>query len=237
VKTTARKTKNGPVRYLHLAHNEWDPVTGRSVPKILYGFGRADQLDRDAVKRLVASLSRLLDPADALSATAANGLVFCGSRPFGGTFVLDALWRYRHRIDTVLRGLDTGPDGTPRRGRPRDTTVTERVLFGLVANRALAPSSKLAAADWINHDVHIDGLPETSDDACYRAMDWLHDVRAKLEAGVFHQIANLLNLEVDLLFFDTTSTYCELDDPDEPVTRDEHGHPVPVGYQKSCLGR
>jgi hypothetical protein len=80
--------------------------------------------------------------------------------------------------------------------------VTERVLFGLVANRALAPSSKLAAADWINHDVHIDGLPQTSDDACYRAMDWLHDVREQLEIGVFHQVANLLNLEVDLLFFD-----------------------------------
>ena len=102
--------------------------------------------------------------------------------------------------------------------------MTERVLFGLVANRALAPSSKLAAADWINHDVHIDGLPQTSDDACYRAMDWLHDVRDQLEAGVFRQVANLLNLEVDLLFFDTTSTYFELEDPDEPVARDEHGH-------------
>jgi hypothetical protein len=39
VKTTARKTKSGTVRYLHLAHSEWDPVAGRSVPKILYGFG------------------------------------------------------------------------------------------------------------------------------------------------------------------------------------------------------
>ena len=80
--------------------------------------------------------------------------------------------------------------------------MTERVLFGLVANRALAPSSKLAAADWVTHDVHIDGLPQTSDDACYRAMDWLHDVREQLESGVFGQVANLLNLEVDLLFFD-----------------------------------
>lgn len=225
VKTTARKTKSGTVRYLHLAHNEWDPVAGRSVPKILYGFGRADQLDRDAVKRLVASLSRLLDPADALAGTAGSELVFCESRPFGGTFVLEALWR-RLGIDTVLRGLHAGPGGKPRRGRPRDTAATERVLFGLVANRALAPSSKLAAADWINNDVHIDGLPLTSDDACYRAMDWLHDVRERLEAGVFGQVANLLNLEVDLLFFDTTSTYFELDDPDEPVTRDEHGHAV-----------
>ncbi len=223
VKTTARKTKSGPVRYLHLAHNEWDPVAGRSVPKILYGFGREDQLDRDAVKRLVGSLTRLLDPADALAATAGAELGFVESRSFGGTFILDTLWR-RLGIDTVLRGLDA----TPRRGRPREVEVTERVLFGLVANRALAPSSKLAAADWINHDVHIDGLPATSDDACYRAMDWLHDVRDKLEAGVFHQVANLLNLEVDLLFFDTTSTYFELEDPDTPVARDERGHPRPT---------
>ena len=101
VKTTARKTKSGTVRYLHLAHNEWDPVAGRSVPKILYGFGRADQLDRDAVKRLVGSLSRLLDPADVLAATAGSDLEFCESRPFGGTFVLDTLWR-RLGIDSVL---------------------------------------------------------------------------------------------------------------------------------------
>src|SRR3954447_21132843 len=225
VKTTARKTKSGPVRYLHLAHNEWDPVAGRSVPKILYGFGREDQLDREAVKRLVGSLARLLDPADALTASGGEGLQFLESRPFGGTFVLDALWR-RLGIDTVMTGLDAG---TPRsrRGRPRDTAAAERVLFGLVANRALAPSSKLAAADWINHDVHIARLPETSDDACYRAMDWLHDVREQLEVGVFSQVANLLNLEVDLLFFDTTSTYFELEDPDEPVARDEHGHVLP----------
>ena len=225
VKTTTRKTKAGTVRYLHLAHSEWDPVAGRSVPKILYGFGRVDQLDRDAIKRLVGSLSRLLDPADAQAATAGGELSFCESRPFGGTYVLDTLWR-RLGIDTVLRGLGSDPGGTARRGRPRDTVATERVLFGLVANRALAPSSKLAAADWLTHDVHIDGLPAASDDACYRAMDWLHDVREQLGAGVFRQVANLLNLEVDLLFFDTTSTYFETDDADEPLGRDEHGRRV-----------
>jgi Transposase DDE domain len=235
VKTTARKTKGGTVRYLHLAHSEWDPVAGRSVPKILYGFGREDRLDRDAIKRLVTSLTRLLDPADALAATTGAELTFCESRPFGGTFTLDALWRHLG-IDTVLKSLDTGPDGRPRRGRPREVEVTERVLFGLVANRALAPSSKLAAADWINHDVHIDGLPQTSDDACYRAMDWLHDVREKLEIGVFGQVANLLNLEVDLLFFDTTSTYFELEDPDEPVARDERGHVLPDHDEKDGAG-
>jgi hypothetical protein len=203
--------------YLHLAHNEWDAAARRSVPKVLYSFGREDQLDKDAVRRLVASLARLLDPADGLAASAADGLAFTESRPYGGSYVLDALWR-RLGIGAILTGLRTAG-----RGRPRDGAAAERVLFGLVANRALAPSSKLAAAEWMSRDVHIDGLGDTSDDACYRAMDWLHAVRGELEKQVYFQVADLLNLEVDLLFFDTTSTYFELEEADEEVLRDWRG--------------
>jgi hypothetical protein len=225
VKTTSRKTKSGTVRYLHLAHNSWDPVAGRSVPRLLYGFGREDQLDTEAVRRLVASLARLLDPADALAATAeANAdLAFDESRPYGGAFVLDQLW-HRLNMPGIMASL-----GARGRGRPRKVEQAERVLFALVANRALAPSSKLAAADWITHDVHINGLDEVDDDACYRAMDWLHQIREKLEQQVFDSAANLLNLEVDLLFFDTTSTYFELEDADTAVARDERGNPLPDG--------
>jgi hypothetical protein len=218
VKTTTRRTTDGTaVRYLHLAHNEWDPAAGRSVPKILHSFGREDHVDRAAVTRLVASLSKLLDPADVLTATAGSELTFVESRPYGGVYLLDALWR-RLRLDTIVGKLLQGP-----RGRPRDPAA-ERVLFALVANRALAPSSKLAAADWVTHDVHIPGLAATDDDACYRAMDWLHQVTDTLEKEVFWSVASLLDLEVDLLFFDTTSTYFETGEPDDPVARDEHGH-------------
>jgi hypothetical protein len=87
------------------------------------------------------------------------------------------------------------------KGRRRDESA-ERVLFALVANRALAPSSKLAAARWVNEDVLVTGLPATSDDACYRAMDWLTEVTGDLERTVFDSLVTLLNLEVDVLFFD-----------------------------------
>ncbi len=208
------------MRYLQLTHNEWDPTTKTSRPKVLHSFGREDQLDRDAIKRLVASLTRLLDPTTALTSTQAGGpagLAFTSSRPVGGTLVLDALWR-RPGIDTVMARLLAGRKRDPR---------TERVLFALVANRALAPDSKLAAAGWVNRRAHIDGLPETSDDACYRAMDWLLDIAPDLEKEVFWQVATLLDHEVDLLFFDTTSTYFETDHPDDPLARDTHGQPIP----------
>jgi hypothetical protein len=216
VKTSVRKTRTGEVRYLQLAHNEWDRARGRSVPKVIYGFGREDQLDKEAVRRLVASLSRLLEPGE-VPASPGEGLEFAESRPYGGAYVLDRLWQ-RLGIGAILAGL-----ASSGKGRPRDAAAAERVLFGLVANRALAPSSKLAAAEWMSRDVHIDGLGEVGDDACYRAMDWLHDVRGELEKQVYFAVADLLNLQVDLLFFDTTSTYFETSAADEEVPRDWRG--------------
>jgi hypothetical protein len=214
VRVATRRNSDGtPVRYLQLAHNEWDAATKTSRPKVLYSFGREDQLDRAVIERLVASLCRLLDPGAAMAATTTRGLSFIESRSFGGAWLLDQLWR-RLGIDKVMTRLLAGT---------RRDVVTERVVFALVANRALDPSSKLHASGWVSRRVHIDGLAEVSDDACYRAMDWLHEVAPKLERQVFGQVANLLNLEVDLLFFDTTSTYFELDEADEPVARDNRG--------------
>jgi len=231
VKTSVRKTRNGEVRYLQLAHNEWDAEKGRSVPRVIYGFGREDQLDQAAVRRLVASLSRLLEPGEG-TAAAGEGLEFAESRPYGGAYVLDRLWQ-RLGIGTILAGLTS-----PGRGRPRDAAAAERVVFGLVANRALAPSSKLAASEWMSRDVHIDGLGEVSDDACYRAMDWLHDVRGELEKQVYFQVADLLNLQVDLLFFDTTSTYFEIGAADEEIPRDWRGekHAMQDGNHRGAGG-
>ena len=53
VKTKTRKVKGGEVRYLHLAHNEG---TRRppAVPKLLYSFGREDQLERTRADGSVA---------------------------------------------------------------------------------------------------------------------------------------------------------------------------------------
>ncbi len=214
LRTTPRRNTDGSVvRYLQLAHNTWDPQAKRSRVQVLYNFGREDANNRAALQRLVASVTRFLDPDRALAA-AGEGLSFVESRPVGGIWALEGLWR-RLGIDATMRRL--------LKGRRRDPSA-ERVLFALVCNRALAPSSKLAAAGWVNDDVAIDGLPTTSDDACYRAMDWLLEIQAALEREVFHQVANLLNLEVDLLFFDTTSTYFELDEPDTPIARDQRGH-------------
>src|SRR6266567_8701870 len=217
LRSTPRRNKDGSeVRYLQLAHNVWDPAAKRSRVQVLYNFGREDAASREALQRLAASVARHLEPGKARD-IAAEGLEFAESRPLGGTWVLDALWG-RLGIGPAMRGL--------LRGRRLDPQA-ERVLFALTANRALAPSSKLAAARWAGEDVLITGLPETTDDACYRAMDWLLEIRGALEKKVFDQVTDLLGLEVDLLFFDTPRTYFVTEGADAPVPRDERGSAVP----------
>jgi hypothetical protein len=214
VRTAVRRNKDGSaVRYLQLVHNQWDPAAKAAKMKVLHNFGREDQVDKAAIERLAGSLCRLLDPGRA-AALREPGLCYQGSVAFGGPWLLDQLWQ-RLGIGAIL---------TARLGKTRRGAAAERVLFALVANRALDPSSKLAAAHWVGRRAWIDRLPETSDDACYRAMDWLHQVRAAVEKEIYGQVANLLNLEVDLLFFDTTSTYFELDSEDEAVPRDKNGN-------------
>src|SRR5207244_1754725 len=218
VRTATRRNKDGSaVRYVQLVHNEWDPVAKSSRMRVVHSFGREDQLDRAAVDRLAGSLGRLLGREPGGTPGAAAGLAYAGSVAYGGSYLLDQLWAR----------LGIGQAMTAALARTRRDAVTERVLFALVANRALDPSSKLAAAHWAGRKAHIDQLPATTDDACYRAMDWLLEVRDALEREVFDRVAGLLNLEVDLLFFDTTSTYFEVEVEDEPVLRDKHGNPVP----------
>ncbi len=218
LRATPRRNSDGTVvRYLQLAHNSWDPQAKRSRVQVIYNFGREDHHNRAALARLVASVSRFLDPDQTLAAQAGEGLGFVESRPLGGVWALEGLWR-RLGMDQTMQRLLKG-----RRLGP----TAERVLFALVANRALAPSSKLAAAHWVNDDAAIPGLEHTTDDGCYRAMDWLLEIHHELEREVFGQVATLLDLEVDLLFFDTTSTYFELEEPDTPIARDPRGLPLP----------
>jgi transposase len=206
LRTTRRKNRDGTVvRYVQLAHNR--RVDGITQAQVLLNLGREDQLDRDGLRRLVASINRYLGEPDTAAADAGllvgDGLTVALSRPVGTVHLLNGLWRALE-IDTALRKV---------LGSRRFTTNVERVLFALVTNRAIDPMSKLSAAEWASCDVAIDGLEAMDEDQAYRAMDLLveADAQAEVQEAVFFAVANLLNLEVDLLFFDTTSTYFERD--------------------------
>ena len=100
----------------------------------------------------------------------------------------------------------------------------------MVANRALEPLSKLACSKWVSERAWIEGLVELDEDSCYRAMDWLLEVEDELAEAVYFATADLLNLEVDLLFFDTTSTYFERDEAEQDLI-DEDGNIIRPAFR------
>jgi transposase len=136
------------------------------------------------------------------------------SLSMGGSYVLDALWK-RLELDTAIKELLSK--------RSFEIKI-ERLVIALVANRALAPRSKLGMERWVGRKVHIDGLEGVQSHTLYRAMDFLVDHGEEIQRSVFFSVATLLNLEVDLLFFDTTNSYFEVEEADEEGGLRQYGH-------------
>jgi transposase len=206
-----RTVTSGRHEYVQMCHNFREGGSGPSKTRVLFSFGRKDELDVEALRRLVSSISRYLDPAEAAEVRLAAGIEldarFLGAKHLGGTHLLDGVWR-RLGIAAGLEKL------LAERGY---RTPVERLLFALVANRALDPGSKLAVESWIADETHVEGLPEVDVHQLYRAMDFLLEAHDEIQREVFWNVANLFNLEVDLLFLDTTTAYFEIEGEDEDV--------------------
>ena len=207
LRETRRTNRDGSVvAYLQLAHNERHPETGNPVAKVIHNFGRAEKVDRQALARLVSSISRFLTPEQAMSAAAGADVEVLDSRHLGGAWTLDRVWE-RLGIGAAIRRVAAG--------RRLDGEAVERVLFALVAQRALEPGSKLAGTRWVAERVAIEGCPGFSEDAAYAGMDFLLEALNEIAGEIFSSVAHLLNLDLDIIFVDTTSTYWEVDGADE----------------------
>lgn len=212
LRESSRRNKDGSkVTYLQLAHNERHPKTGVPVAKVIHNFGRKDKVDKEALARLVSSISRILDLPVTGSSLAGSDVEIVDSRRLGGAFVLDQMWE-RLGIADALRSSS--------KGRRIDGDLVERICFALVAQRCLEPASKLAAVRWAKERVALVDCPDFDDQAAYAAMDFLLAALPEIAERIFSTTANLLNLSCDIIFVDTTSTYFERDVADGEVDLD-----------------
>jgi hypothetical protein len=205
LRTIKRKNKDGSVvEYVQLANNVWNKEKGFAQAQVIHSFGRSDQLDIEALRRLIKSVSRFLEPEDAIRLEhKSDDLKFISSRPSGGAYLLKALWQRLNIDDCLKKALDQRSFRAP----------VADALFAMVANRALAPSSKLAIEQWAADEVYLGDHQPLQVQHFYRAMDFLLEHGEAIQKEVFWATANLLNLTVDLIFFDTTNTYFEIDEP------------------------
>jgi len=214
LRTTKRKNKDGSVaEYYQLAHNERHPVSGKAVAKIIHNFGRTDKLDRGQLKRLCRSIARVceltvIDPTkdQPKDSTLPDDLTIDRTVMLGTMLAIEALWEKTGLKKTLL-------DLTKNNRMP---LLCERALFAMVGNRLCAPESKLGVWDRWLETVYLPSCEGLKLRHMYEAMDLLHDHAPEVEKTVFWHIANIFNLEVDLIFYDTTTASFTTDYADDP---------------------
>ena len=126
-----------------------------------------------------------------MAAAAAGQVEVIDSRRLGGAWVLGQLWE-RLEIGRAIRKVAAG--------RRLDGEAAERVIFALVAQRALEPGSKLAATRGVAQRVAVEGCAGFSEDAAYAAMDFLLAALDEIASQIFGSVAHLLNLDLDIVF-------------------------------------
>ena len=220
---TKRKNKDGSVvEYYQLAHNERHPVTRKPVAKIIHSFGRADELDRDQLVRLCNSIARVcglhvIDPiADGKSIkdndplSWPRDLKLVRTRPLGTVLAIETLWE-RLGIGKTFRDVC----------KKRKLKVPyDKALLAMCANRLCEPESKLGVWDrWLDK-VYLPSCEGLKLEQMYEAMDLLYEHAVEVEKNIFFNTANLFNLEVDLIFYDTTTAAFSIDQEDDEQSDD-----------------
>jgi hypothetical protein len=172
LRETRQKRADGSVlTHLRLAESAWDAVKQQSKVRVIYNCGRADDAQvAERLRRLARNILRRCSPEEIVAENPSWQLV--EAWPYGDVYVLEQLWR-RVGFDAVIEEL---------RERSKIDFAAERALFAMVANRACAPSSKLACYEqWLARDVRIAGTRELELQHLYRAMDFLEANRESIE--------------------------------------------------------
>jgi hypothetical protein len=206
VRETRQKRADGSlVTHLQLVESVWNPHKKRSEGRILHTCGRAeDPKTAERLRQLACSILKKCDPEAIVQHSAQWRVV--DAWPYGPLYVLEALWQRLGLADILAAQL---------KGRKLDFAV-ERALFAMVANRACAPCSKLYCYEqWLREDVRIEGTDTLDLHHLYRAMDVLEAHKDGIEQALYFRLADLLTLDVELIFYDTTSLHFDIDEMDQ----------------------
>ena len=205
LRTTTRKNQDGSkVAYLQIAENQWDHKHKRSRVKVVCTLGRADGKAVERLRQLARSI-RKNAPLDSI-AELEEGWRFVDSWEHGPFHVTSHLWE-KLGIGKIIQEAV----------KKEDRSVPfERAVFAMTANRALAPSSKLGCYQrWMQEDVYFPEGEGIELHHLYRAMDFLSQHKEQIEEQLYWKLADLLNMDVDLIFYDTTSVHFEINEEDD----------------------
>ena len=200
---------------------------GKTQHRTVLNLGRKDLL---AAHLDLTKLQRLLHGDDRSGSARREDIEAIGAWDWGPMLTARAMWREL--------GLDTMLDKRERRERRDVVGLSDRALV-LVANRLVSPSSEHALAQWLESDFICDRrgrrfIAAWREDwerkasraarvrvkpqqlqQWYRTLDHLLEAKDAMELALFFRLRDLFSLQVDMVFYDLTSTYFEGAGPPE----------------------
>lgn len=194
--TPVKRSDGKVVKYLHLVESR--RVAGKRYPvhKVIYSFGKISELNRDRIQALARNLLSYINQ-DISSLDMESEIEW--SRPYGAAYIILELARSLGITHVLRQRLRKGKISSP----------VDLAILGMIINRCIDPLSKLKVDEWLKEDVYFPGAEDISLQHLYRGLDFLESSKDFIEDELFSKTRDLFNREVDIVFYDTTSTYIE----------------------------
>jgi transposase len=216
IRTVKVKTSSGKIEeYVRIVESYRD--NGRQKQRVIAHLGNKRSLKKDA-KKIVNGLLKVVGDKPLIFASDGKLLE---AKEYGVRFVAEALWEELGFNRLVKKRL---------RQRKADLDYSRWIRM-MIVNKLSDPESKLGMFRWLNrvwwpgHGFREDVCDESRkpEDQLelsrievmkfYRAMDYLFKMKEEIENHIYHLVRDLFHLEVDLIFYDLTSSYFEGEGP------------------------
>lgn len=196
----SRKKGNKLYQSLHLVES-YRTRQGKVRQRIIINFGPAHRYSNEEVHKIIEALTKFFNLAQAEPEIISPD----ASQDFGGTYVIFRIWEELGWSEIFKQHL---------RGRRYDFDVIANLKV-LVANRLLDPKAKLHILDWME-GVYLPGIDRAEIDYNHllRAMDFLIEHKEEVEPQLASPLLTLFDTSLDLVFYDLTSCYFEIDGED-----------------------
>jgi len=166
------------------------------LTRMIAHLGQVDAFSEKDVDGIINGLCKVF------GRTSGKDVAVVDGRDFGHVYALVQIWKHL-KIGTILKKKARS------RGYKFDMEGHIRLM---VLNRLSDPCSKLALLEWIQ-GVYLPGVDveQVEYHHLLRAMDWLIEQKDAIEKEIADQLLTLFDTEVDLVFYDVTSSYFEGD--------------------------
>lgn len=206
-RTKTFTNKDGSTRtYLYIV--ETVRKQGKIQQNIVANLGRIENMQSGELDRLIESLAKFSKKK--WIQTEAAKIMVEYAKEWGTDLIFRNIWEKLGLKETLEKLLAKTEINTP---------VAEAV-YAMVLNRISDPLSKRAVNEWID-EIYRPSFKELQLHHFYRALDFLIENKNSIELELFERTKNLFNLKLDMVFWDTTSTYFEGNGPSGLA---EYGH-------------